>query len=74
MKSLTKADLVMKYHESYGAIPTHLLRMVKRFNVSPADWDALIVRHDTDWQSIREDILAGVPEGTRSYNSFLVGL
>lgn len=65
-------NLTMTHHESYGILPVHLLRMVKRFNVSPADWDGLTTAHGTNWETIRETIGANLI-GT-SYSSFKAGL
>lgn len=31
----------MTFHESYGNLPKSTLRLIKKFNVSPADWDYL---------------------------------
>ena len=61
----------MTFHESYGMLPKHLLRMVKRFNVSPADWNELTDLHGTDWEGIREVIINSITPGTRNYSSFL---
>ena len=48
----------MTFHESYGELPTHMLRMVKRMNISPADWMMLELRFDGDFESIRDFINA----------------
>lgn len=32
----------MTFHESYGTLPRTTLRLIKKFNVSPADLDMII--------------------------------
>lgn len=31
----------MTFHESYGDLPTKTLRLIRKFNVSPADFDCM---------------------------------
>lgn len=33
---------MMTFHESYGHLPKSTLRLVKRYNVSPADFDFIL--------------------------------
>lgn len=39
----------MTFHESYGTMPTSTLRLIRRANVSPADWDGMLARWGYDW-------------------------
>lgn len=39
----------MTYSEYYGPIATSTLRLIKRANVSPSDWDAMLDRWGMDW-------------------------
>jgi hypothetical protein len=42
----------MTFDESYGTLPTNLLRAYRKFNVSPADHDLLVDRLGDDWKTI----------------------
>ena len=42
----------MNYHEQYGDIPTPVLRIVRKFHVSPSEYDSLIYEYGEDWISI----------------------
>ena len=44
----------MTFHESYGDVPTPLLRLYKRYNVSPADHDRMMLVTGGDWNTILE--------------------
>lgn len=44
----------MTFHESYGDLPRPLLTLYRRFNVSPADHDRLMLVADGDWNMILE--------------------
>lgn len=35
-------NTVMTFHESYGTLPKNILRLIRRFNVSPADYDTML--------------------------------
>lgn len=48
--------MTMTFHESYGELPVHMLRMVNRMNISPADWLMLEIRFGTDFESMRDYI------------------
>jgi hypothetical protein len=41
----------MTFHESYGNLTVSLLQAIKRFNVSPADYDALLATYGKTWDS-----------------------
>lgn len=69
----TPADMqTMTFHEAYGELPVHLLRMVKRFNVSPSDWYGLEHRFGTDFVAMRECIQQNLT-GT-SFDAFKAGV
>lgn len=46
----------MTFHESYGELPVHMLRMIDRMNISPADWMMLEVRFEQDFEAMRDFI------------------
>jgi hypothetical protein len=53
----------MTFHESYGSLPTHILRMCKRFNIPPAEYDMLLVKFGevvTDWDAMYDYIAENV--------------
>lgn len=67
--------MTMTFHESYGNLPTHTLKLIKRFNVSPADFDLML---DTlnpwidgddekpgrpDWQAVDNHIVSNSETG-----------
>lgn len=63
--------IAMTYHESYGALPSRLLSLYKRHNVSTSDHDAILASFgktwqsvDTDWQAVLEFVLANVEDGS----------
>jgi hypothetical protein len=39
----------MTFDENYGTMPSNLLALIKRANVSPADWDSMLTRWGIDW-------------------------
>ena len=41
----------MTFHESYGSLPTKLLRKYRAANVSPADHDSLLAVFNWTWDS-----------------------
>lgn len=55
--------MVMTFHESYGDLPKNLLTLVRKFNVSPADWDALRALLGDDWGAIMDLITTCSPNG-----------
>jgi hypothetical protein len=57
----------MTFHESYGILPTHLMRMVDRMNISPSDWDCLVMKFGTDWDAIRDFINANRSKSNGSF-------
>lgn len=63
--------LSMTFHESYGELPSNLLRIVKRHNVSQADYDAVLASFgksysdsDIPWQDVLDFILTNVENGS----------
>ena len=42
----------MTFHESYGSLPTNLLRTYKRANVSPADHDSILAAFGKSWNDV----------------------
>lgn len=51
----------MTFHESYGSLPKSTLRLVKKYNVSPADFDFML-----------DQFMGPVPDGWRWVNSHIV--
>lgn len=50
----------MTFHESYGDLASSTLRLIKRYNVSPADYDMLLSQFGLTWkdtENIPWDIL-----------------
>lgn len=47
----------MTFHESYGELPTALLKAYRRFNASPADHDLLVAACGEDWPLILKLVL-----------------
>lgn len=39
----------MTYNENYGELPDSTLRLIKKANVSPADWDMMLARWGYSW-------------------------
>lgn len=65
------ADYVT-FHESYGLLPKNTLRLIKKFNVSPADYDYMLdilgvyPSNDyrlVDWDMVDEHIMDNAPNG-----------
>lgn len=54
------ADMTLTFHESYGSLPKSTLRLVKRFNVSPADFDMML-----------DQFMGPVPDGWVWVNSHI---
>lgn len=48
--------MTMTFHESYGELPVHMLRMVNRMNISPSDWMMLEIQFDSDFEAMRDFI------------------
>lgn len=68
----------MTFHESYGNLPTGLLRTYRRCNVSPADHDTILaafgcVWSDTDipWDAVTEFVAAHTSTGTLALPRYL---
>lgn len=63
----------MTFHESYGTLPTNLLRLYRRHNVSPSDHDLILMacgssysmaaQGSVDWQFVLDFVLAHVEDG-----------
>lgn len=55
---------IMQFHESYGALPTTTLRLVRKHNVSPADFDHIIdVLKIPTWNELEQHIIDHSPMG-----------
>lgn len=61
----------MQFHESYGTMPKSTLDTIKACNVSPADWDDMLMRWghswgDTDlyWPGVENHILTHSSSGS----------
>lgn len=59
------------FHESYGTMPTTTLNLIKRSNVSPADWDMMLYRWgmewnnpDLPWDAIEQHIITHTVKGS----------
>ena len=46
----------MTFHESYGDLTVSLLRAIKRYNVSPSDYQSLESQYGQDYDRIEADI------------------
>lgn len=54
----------MTFHESYGNLPKTTLRLVKRYNVSPADFDMITdILGFMEWSDINLHIIENSPNG-----------
>lgn len=49
--------MAMTFHESYGELPTALLKAYRRYNASPADHDALVGACGENWDLILTMVL-----------------
>lgn len=63
---------MMTFHEYYGHLPTKTLRLIRKFNVSPADFDLMTdllgfvsYRHGggIDWSVIDDHIVSNSETG-----------
>ncbi len=65
----------MTFHENYGSLPTALLKVYKRFNVSTSDHDLILLAcgtswsmanggSPTDWSTVLEFVLAHIENGS----------
>lgn len=64
----------MIFHESYGTMPKSTLAVIRRCNVSPADWDGMLNRWGYEWGShvlpfeqIEDHILVHTVNGSYRY-------
>lgn len=46
----------MTFHESYGDLTVSLLRAIKRYNVSPSDYQSLESQYGEDYDTIEREI------------------
>lgn len=61
----------MVFHESYGRLPARTLRLVKKFNVSPADLDFMLDQFmfqadghtPASWEDVDLHIVDNSPNG-----------
>lgn len=61
---------MMTFHESYGTLPARILKVVRQYNVSPADWDMIIGAVGEDWNEVNAFIL---DNSTRGYFQYPFG-
>ena len=54
----------MTFHEYYGELPTYLLRAVRKYNVSPSDYDALMEAYTRDYNAMHDAIVRYSPNGS----------
>lgn len=57
---------MMTFHESYGELPKSTLSLIKRRNVSPADYDMILYKFgyvDTHFPDVEGFIKAHSPTG-----------
>lgn len=59
----------MVFNEWYGEIPVSLNRMLKKYNVSPADFQTLESYFGDNWANIQDAIRDYSPKGY--FNEFL---
>lgn len=54
----------MTFHESYGNLPESTLRLIRKHNVSPADFDLMtdLLGMSNDWSEINEHIRANLSD------------
>ena len=57
-------NMTMTFHESYGKLPVSTLRLVRKYNVSPADLDLAtdLLGYGT-WEDINEHIVSNSVAG-----------
>lgn len=56
----------MTYHEFYGELPKRTLSLIKKYNVSPADWSEIcrwVQATGASWKDINDHILNLSPGG-----------
>jgi hypothetical protein len=55
----------MTFHECYGNLPVKTLRLIRKFNVSPADFDYMtdILGMANDWSVIDSHIVSNSKTG-----------
>lgn len=61
----------MTFHESYGTMPVKTLRLIRKCNVSPADYDFIMMESsrvfgeegEIDWTVINEHIISNSETG-----------
>jgi len=57
----------MVFDENYGNLPNKTLRLVKKYNVSPADFDYMLDQFmgnvDDGWQWVDQHIVDNSPNG-----------
>jgi hypothetical protein len=58
----------MTFHESYGSLPTKTLRLVKKHNVSPTDFDFMLDQFsgtvDEGWAWVNDHIVSNSEAGS----------
>lgn len=64
--------MAMVFHEQYGELRDSTLRLIKKANVSPADYEALLDKFGRilpHWDEIEAFIKKNIPKGSRSYRA-----
>lgn len=57
------------FHESYGELTRSLLSAIRKYNVSPSDYDYLVECYGRDYATIQREIIAHSPNG--NYSDYL---
>ena len=61
------SNRAMTFHESYGTLPKDTLRLIKKHNVSPADFDFMLDQWGGSipegWSWVNEHIVENSPKG-----------
>ena len=49
----------MTFHETYGNLPVKTLRLIRKYNVSPADWFGMTASMPAHtWQELNDHIVS----------------
>lgn len=58
--------MTFTFHESYGELTRPLLSAIRKYNVSPSDYDYLVECYGRDYAAITREIIAHSPGGNYS--------
>lgn len=53
----------MTYHEYYGNLPAKTMRLIRKYNVSPADFDMMTDAFGSAWAAIDKHIIDNSADG-----------